>query len=323
MPGEITTTVQAEVQAPAAPPSNPTIKVDNGKSAKPQSEAPTEAASGTEGAAAAADGETPAASGEQPKPAEEKRISELSRGFSQLSRKEAKLRAEQKAFETRAAENEKKWAEREALEETFRADPLALLAHYKHTLDTAADFAVHSNSDTAKLKVMETRLERFERERKEEAEKAKAEAEKQTALNRQKEELAAAEEIIGSARKDLDELLKTKEFKLSRATEGIHDEVFNLIERAWKQDKTDLSVKDALTLCEKELARRKKILNDADQPEETQATTQTTREARPQAETRPRTITNKIQAAVPVRKTATSKTRQEVRAEVTRLLPNW
>lgn len=242
--------------------------------------------------------------------------------LAEFNRKEFQFRQERSKFEQERKAAEAAAAERAQNEERWKSDPLALLEQFGHKIDAVIDFAAKGGADSpeGRVRALETKLERKEREEKEARERAQQEADQRSAAERRQAVMAHINAEVGKLTKD-------PKFELCAATPGLDAEVARFIVLAWERDQTNLTIEQALELCETELDRRlglyaqsrklkAKLSPPAEKPKEEGKPEASRQDSSvPTAAKRTITIKNRQQAVAPIRKASDGR---RPSAEVTR-----
>jgi hypothetical protein len=171
--------------------------------------------------------------------------------LAEINRKEWAFRQEKKRWDDERKTASQKDAERAGLEEKWKQDPQALLEAHGHSIDAVIDFFAKGGADSpeGRVRALESKLERRDREERERAEKA----EKDNQENARAETRAQA---IRQVHGDVAKLITEDRFEFCAAEESIADEVVKVITGKWEREGIDISVEDALALCESVLDRK-------------------------------------------------------------------
>lgn len=156
-----------------------------------------------------------------PKPAISPQLAELNKRDWQIRTEKKKLDDEKKAIAASVAE-------RKANEDKWRADPQSLLEAFGYTVDGAIDILAKGGADSAegRVRALETKLERQEREAKEAEEKKKNDADAAA----RKEARRNAQRYVKS---ETDRLLKDPRFEFCAAEDNMAREVEAVIRGKW------------------------------------------------------------------------------------------
>lgn len=272
------------------------------------------------------------------------------KSWEKLTKQERKLREEREAFES----SRQKWqtedvakfeAERKAAaerEQLFRTNPEEALKFYGHNPNDFLDWMAKggTGSEAAKVKALESTIERFQRETKEKEEAAAKKLEDDRAEERKQQEaetLSRATSVLTTAFKDDERFVASRNWfgDEEGGPESFAAETIDVVKKHFAKHADEikagrmkgLTLEEAALAIEKHLATRFEKVQSAKQPKPSEQPGKPGSEEGPRNNTpqaaraaqvvvRPRSLTNKSQAIAPTRTAhGERKTPEQVRAE--------
>lgn len=241
--------------------------------------------------------------------------------LAEFNRKESKFRQEKQAWDQQRKTAEQTENDRKANEEKWKRDPVALFEAFGYSQDQVIDYLAKGGADSAenRVRLLETKIEKQERERREADEKA--------------QQLQVRNEIFRRITTRVDELIKDDKYELCAKTPNIANEVISVIVNSYNHETGDeMTPEQALDALETELDRRwdvyaqsKKLKAKLSSPPPTDKPKEGENKAEgttadssvpPANQKRTITIKNRQQAVAPIRPTSSAlKTRQQVVSE--------